>query len=121
MSHANKIFLAKEFRNNPTVTEHKLWQLLRKSCVLGYKFRRQYVVAGFILDFYCPKLRLGIEVDGGIHDTVRNQEYDRKRDYIIKQYRIKVIRIGAEDIEKQPLNVIKDIQREIKKITDMFL
>ena len=89
--------------------------------MLKYKFRRQYIVAGFILDFYCPKLRLGIEVDGEIHNTKDNQEYDRKREDIIRQYNIKIIRIKNEDIESNILNVLKKIKTEIKNITDHFL
>ncbi len=54
----------KELRNNPTEAEQKLWQYLKEKQVSGVKFRRQYSVDAYILDFYSPSLKLAIEVDG---------------------------------------------------------
>ena len=61
---------AREMRNDPTEPEKQLWQSLRGSQLHGLKFRRQAVKGDRILDFYCPALRLGIEVDGMTHDRV---------------------------------------------------
>lgn len=54
-------------RKNPTLSELRLWEWLRRRQAGGFKFRRQHVIAGYIVDFYCPELRLVIEVDGPIH------------------------------------------------------
>jgi len=116
MSYINKLILARELRNNPTQAEDKLWKILKRDQILGYRFRRQYIIAGFILDFYCPKLKLAIEVDGGIHNTKENKEYDKERENIIKQYDISIIRITNEDIEGNILNVLKNLKEHINNI-----
>ena len=59
----------KELRNNMTKAEKILWEYLKNKKLEGYKFRRQYSVDSFIIDFYCPKVKLGIEVDGEVHFT----------------------------------------------------
>jgi len=63
-----KIALARKFRKESTGAEERLWWLLRNRFMLGFKFRRQYLFRGFIIDFYCPQARLAIELDGGIHE-----------------------------------------------------
>ncbi len=71
---------ARTFRKNPTKSEHRLWQALRKN-PYSYKFRRQHPIGHFIVDVYYPAARLVIEVDGTIHDT--RQEYDQERTNIL--------------------------------------
>ncbi len=59
-----KVALAKGNRHDPTAAEAAAWVLLRDRRCLGLKFRRQHVIRGFIVDFYCAELRLAVEVDG---------------------------------------------------------
>lgn len=59
----------KELRNNPTKTEKILWAFLKGKKLSGYKFRRQYGVGKYIVDFYCPQMKLAIELDGEMHDS----------------------------------------------------
>jgi len=59
-----KVALAKINRSEPTAAEAAAWDLLRNRRCLGLKFRRQHVIRGFIVDFYCPELRIAVEVDG---------------------------------------------------------
>ncbi|MQY72086.1 MAG: DUF559 domain-containing protein, partial [Dehalococcoidia bacterium] len=59
--------LAREMRRAPTLAEEVLWQHLRNSQMGGFKFRRQHPIDRFIVDFYCFKIRLVIEVDGPVH------------------------------------------------------
>src|ERR1700679_3510922 len=73
---ARKLALARRFRREPTPAEAAAWQLLRGRRILGLKFRRQHVIAGFIVDFYCASLRLVLELDGGIHDHPVQAEND---------------------------------------------
>ena len=120
MSYINKLILARQFRNNPTQAENKLWRILKQDQLLHYRFRRQYVVAGFILDFYCPKLKLGIEVDGKIHNLKNNKNYDVIRENIIKQYNINIIRITNEEIERDLLTVLQKLKRYIKNIEQNY-
>ncbi len=72
---------AKELRRQMTRAERNLWRQLRANRLNGYQFRRQQVIDGFIVDFYCHALQLIIEVDGPIHD--QQTEQDREREYVL--------------------------------------
>ncbi len=63
-----------------------------------YKFRRQYSVGNYVLDFYCPKLKLGVEIDGATHTTDQEINKDLKREQDIKLFGIKIIRFNNTDI-----------------------
>ena len=65
----------RELRQNSTPAEKILWKLLRDS-KLGAKFRRQYSVGGYVLDFYCPKLKIAIELLGSVHLSKSAKLYD---------------------------------------------
>ena len=63
-----KVTISRQLRQDATSAEKAVWQLVRNRRLLGLKFRRQHVIDGFITDFYCPALRLVLEIDGSIHD-----------------------------------------------------
>jgi very-short-patch-repair endonuclease len=71
--------LARRLRREPTVSEQRAWVLLRDRRCLGLKFRRQQVIRGYIVDFYCAELRLILEIDGGVHDAIERFAYDLER------------------------------------------
>jgi len=73
--------------------EKRLWTLLRRGN-LGFRFRRQYTVAGFILDFYCPETKVAVEVDGDFHD----QEKDALRDAKLASLGILTVRVWTSDL-----------------------
>ncbi len=86
-------------RHNPTEAEEQMWNILRNVTYGNfpdYVFHRQYVQYGYILDFYCPRLRLGIEVDGSIHDNQR--EYDYYRDLNLQRRGIEVLRYTNDQV-----------------------
>ena len=86
-------------RRSPAAAEAAAWALLRNRRCLGLKFRRQHVIRGFITDFYCPEVRLVVEIDGGIHDSSRaHAEYDEARSRALTQIGIDVVRIRNEDV-----------------------
>jgi len=66
----------KDLRNNSTPQEDILWSKLKHS-QLGFKFRRQHSIGGYIVDFYCPSKKLVIEIDGPAHLLKENREYDK--------------------------------------------
>ncbi len=105
--------LAKELRKNETEAEKILWSKLNKNQMLELHFRRQHPINRFIADFYCPKLKLVIEVDGGIHEILENQAYDIGRNDILNDFGIKVIRFTNEQIIDDIEIVIKNIEKEI--------
>ena len=79
-----------------TQAEKCLWQELRKKQLSGFRFRRQFSVAGFVVDFYCPQVKLAIEVDGGYHEDT--QEYDQERENIIRRLGIDFLRFTNAEV-----------------------
>ncbi|KAA0206036.1 DUF559 domain-containing protein [Candidatus Uhrbacteria bacterium] len=97
----------RELRRCSTDAERALWERLRGRRFQGLRFRRQFGVDRFILDFYCPRLRLGIEVDGDIH--LHSQERDRERDEIIEAHNIQVLRFWNREIFENIDTVLRQI------------
>ena len=79
LSAAERFARARELRHNPTPAERHAWTLLRNRGILGLKFRRQHVLHGFIVDFYCTSERIVIELEGNVHDTEAQRGYDQAR------------------------------------------
>ncbi len=92
-----KLQRAKELRREMTPSEKILWQELRVN-KLGVHFRRQQVIAGFIVDFYCHKAGLVVEVDGDIHDL--QQEDDARREKVSREMGLKVVRFRNDEVMK---------------------
>ncbi len=105
-----KVQRARELRHEMTPAEKILWQELRGN-KLGVHFRRQQIVAGFIVDFYCHKAGLVIEVDGDIHE--RQQVYDMERDKVLGELGLKVVRILNDDVLKNLHQVLKRISSQL--------
>ena len=80
-----------------------MWEELRAN-KLGVHFRRQQVIQGFIVDFYCHKAGLVIEVDGDIHDL--QKEEDERREKVLNELGLQVIRFGNEEVMKNLFAVI---------------
>lgn len=96
--------LAKQNRSNPTEAEAIIWKKLKK---LKYPFLRQKPIGRFIIDFYCSKLLLALEVDGGSHDKKKN--YDEGRDELLTNIGIKTVRFRNEKILSDLNNVMKRV------------
>lgn len=104
---------AKELRNNSTKGEIKFWcELLRKR-QSGYQFYRQKILYHYIVDFYCPRLKLVIEIDGTSHDD--KQDYDRHRDKILESYGLKVLHYTDLKVLSNFHLVEKDFKEQIFK------
>jgi very-short-patch-repair endonuclease len=95
-AYAVKLALARAMRAMPTAAEAALWQALRDRRLSGWKFRRQHVIGGYVVDFYCPALGLVIEVDGSVHDGRRAQ--DRQRDQDLTALGVQVLRLRNADV-----------------------
>lgn len=105
---------AKENRKQSTKQEWIFWNLvLKKKNFFWYKFRRQKVIWSFILDFYCSKLLLWIEIDGWYHNET--QDYDEVRDSEINKRWIAVIRFTNEDIDRNLEWVVCELEEIIKE------
>ncbi len=105
--------LARKNRLNPTESENLFWRLLIKKDNLNYRFLRQKPIGRFILDFYCSKLLLAIEIDGDSHD--KKKYMDNERDLYLEQRGIKTLRYRNEQILKDIKNVYKDFEIKLKQ------
>lgn len=90
--------LARRMRRDPTPSERAAWELLRDRRTLGLKFRRQQVILGFIVNFFCAQHRLVLEVDGSSHGPLEAQARDEERSLILARLDLRVIRIKNEDL-----------------------
>ena len=105
--------LTRKNRLNPTESENLFWRLLIKKDNLNYRFLRQKPIGRFILDFYCSKLLLAIEIDGDSHD--KKKYMDNERDLYLEQRGIKTLRYRNEQILKDIKNVYKDLEIKLKQ------
>ena len=101
----------RELRNSSTLWEHKLWNHLKNSQLDGLKFRRQQGIENYIVDFYCPKLKLIIEIEGGGHYKTENREADKVREKNIRTWGYKVLRYTNVEVQQNLIEVVEDIRR----------
>ncbi|MBR6489453.1 MAG: DUF559 domain-containing protein [Muribaculaceae bacterium] len=103
-------FLRRELRNLSTLAEKSLWNWLKRDNVEGLRFRRQFSVDNYILDFYCPKLKLCIELDGDYHLHVNHPTLDAERDaFLLNKYGIHTLRFENHIVFQQPQTIINAI------------
>jgi very-short-patch-repair endonuclease len=103
--------LSRELRNRSTLAEVLLWSQLKHGKMLGYSFLRQRPIHKYIVDFYCPKLKLVIEIDGDSH---RNKfDNDQAREQNLKELGLQVLRFHDRDVKHEIRNVLKCIQNWI--------
>ena len=88
----------RELRRNQTEAEKTFWMHVRNRQFYGIKFFRQYSTGPYILDFYCPELKLAIEFDGGQHTQADKQEYDAVRSAYLKAQGINVMRFWNHEV-----------------------
>ncbi len=99
-----------------TKAEVLLWGRIKNHQILGYKFRRQHGVGRFILDFYCAKLKLAIEIDGSHHAKAEIEEHDESRTKYLNDYNIIVLRYWNNEVINNIDGVCIDIENNINKI-----
>ncbi len=106
-------FIRRDLRKQMTEAESLLWSKIKNKKLINYKFRRQYGIGPFIVDFYCPKLKLVIEIDGGQHNQLENIEYDNSRTEYFKSMNILVIRYWNNEVLSSIEGVYDDILNKI--------
>ncbi len=102
----------KDLRNNLTPAEAKFWNMIKNRKLEGRKFRRQHSVGNYILDFYCPSEKLGIELDGQGHYELTKFDYDNRRDLYLQNSGIKVIRFENRIVFESPEWLLEAIKKE---------
>jgi very-short-patch-repair endonuclease len=102
---------ARELRARMTPAERRMWSILRMHRQAGFYFRRQHPLARFIVDFCCTRVKLCIEVDGGIHDEQR--ERDSERTAWLESMGYRVLRFTNEEVLTAPRRVARRIKQEL--------
>lgn len=105
---------ARQLRREMSLPEVKLWQILRTS-PSGHRFRRQHPAGPFVLDFFCARANLAIEIDGFSHDTGDRPMRDEKRDAWLRDRRIDTLRIPATDVLRDGIEVAGTIVQVVEE------
>ena len=105
--------LARKLRNNSTLSEILLWEELKKRKMLDYRFLRQKPVGEYIVDFFCNKLRLVIEIDGNSHNE-ESFENDMTRQAWLESIGLSVLRFDDLEVKKDMENVLMAIEGWIR-------
>ena len=106
---------ARDLRNNMTTAEKELWyKVLQGKNFHSLKFLRQKVIDNFIVDFYCPSLKLAIEIDGESHYSDRAVPYDKNRTEMLKIYGVKIVRFTNAEVMNNLDGVYGDLERVIE-------
>ena len=104
--------LRQNLRSNATAPEAILWRLLKGKQIDGLKFRRQFGLGPYVLDFYCPEIRLCIELDGEVHKSYEQTQYDEIRTRFIASNNIKVIRFENDVVYRNINSIIEEIREQ---------
>lgn len=117
----NLVSRARELRKIETEAEKVFWsEILKSDKLAGFKFTRQKPLGGFIVDFYCARFKLAIEIDGKVHDFQRTR--DEERDNVLKEkFGIRVLRYKNEEILDSSTKVLLDLMDKIKSFPDLSL
>lgn len=102
--------LARQLRNNATKSEIRLWQKLKRDQLYGYDFHRQKPIDEFIVDFFCNKLQLVIELDGYSHEIQEVWEKDVKKTEKLNSLGIHVLRFSDHQVMNDMENVLRHIE-----------
>jgi very-short-patch-repair endonuclease len=104
-------------RTHQTFSEKIVWFNIKQRQICGERFLRQFSVDKFVLDFYCPRLHLGIEIDGDSHfESEEAILYDKEREEFLTSLGIKIIRFTNKEINQNLDRVISKIETKIKEL-----
>ena len=111
----------RQLRRQPIPSEAKFWMFLRNRQYRGLKFRRQHSIGGYILDYFCPALRLAIEIDGDSHLKPGRDIYDERRQRWIERQGVTIVRFLSSDVINNFEGVIERLDEVIKQKPDFVL
>jgi very-short-patch-repair endonuclease len=103
----------RELRRNQSDAERALWEKVRNKQFFGMKFFRQYSIGPYILDFYCPVMKLAVELDGGQHNQSNNREHDAVRSDYLKAHGINVIRFWNNEVLLNIESVLSNLMLKV--------
>src|SRR5437588_10296818 len=106
VTRAQKRALAAKLRRSATPMERHAWSLLRNRGILGFKFHRQHVLRGFVVDFYCAAKRLVLELEGDARDGRDQRAYDAARADVLEAAGFRVARVRNGDVTRAGLEAV---------------
>ena len=101
--------IRRRLRTHGTSAEAALWRLLKRRQLQGRRFRRQHSVGPYVLDFYCPEERLGVELDGAVHLDLARRAYDVTREHDLARVGVRVVRFENRLVFEAPGAVLEAI------------
>ena len=111
--------IRRTLRTHGTPAEAMMWKLLKGKQLDGAKFRRQFSIGPYILDFYCPECRICVELDGDGHYSADGYEHDQERNsYLYEEHGITTLRFENKDVFNSAENICKQICEVIRKKRD---
>ena len=110
LAYTGMIEQVRELRKHQTEAEAIFWQLVRNKKFQGLKFRRQHQIGDYIVDFYCHKLRLVIELDGDLHKSKGQIWHDKRKDKYLETMGCHIIRIENRTFLKVPERLFEKIE-----------
>ena len=108
----------RSLRTNGTMEEAMMWKVLKNRQVSGVRFRRQFSVGAYILDFYCPELKLCIELDGAGHYNSEGLRHDYVRDKYLSELGIRVLRFENLAVLKMQPVMLAEIEAVIAELRE---
>ena len=100
--------LRRNLRTHGTPAEASMWKYLKSCQVVGLRFRRQFSIDRYILDFYCPEAKVALELDGEVHNRQIDKDEARDRD-LLERFGIRIIRYENRHVFERPQQIIDDI------------
>jgi len=104
---------SRQLRNNMTDGEIRLWSKIRGRQLKELQFYRQKIIGNYIVDFYCPKANLVIEIDGGQHLEEDGIRKDKERDAYLNNLGLRVLRFSSRDVLKNTDGVLQNIYEQL--------
>ena len=104
----------RKLRRQMTAAEVALWLMIKNKQVNGERFLRQYSVSHYVLDFYCPKYKLAIELDGAGHFTEQGQKYDKDRTDYLNSVGVRVLRFENFEVFQYPMRTLDEIRKYLR-------
>ena len=115
MNDRDPLVFRRSLRRASTDAERQLWRALKAKRLAGTKFRRQHSVGPYVIDFYCPAARLGVEADGGQHFTPEGKAHDARRDGYLARCGVMMLRFTDREILLEKEQVVETIWRAVQR------
>jgi len=104
----------RKLRKNMTPAEVALWLMIKNKQLDGERFLRQYSIGHFVVDFYCPKYKLAVELDGEVHFTDEAEAYDKERTEFLNSVGVRVLRFENFEVFQYPMRTLDEIRKYLR-------